>query len=152
MFRLALLGAAFAMPAYAQVAPGTTTDRRDNPGTVAPLATTPGAEVPGSAPPGGVGTGRTAPGMDSGATTTTPGAERTAPAGTTGTGAATAGTLTPGANSFTEGQARSRMEEAGFTGVTNLEKDDQGIWRGRAQQNGRQVSVGLDYQGNVAVQ
>jgi hypothetical protein len=44
------------------------------------------------------------------------------------------------------------MEEAGFTGVTDLRKDEQGIWRGRAQRNGQQVSVGLDYQGNIAIQ
>jgi hypothetical protein len=152
IFRLALLSAVFAMPAYAQVAPGTSTDRRENPGTVAPLATTPGAEVPGSAPSGGVTTGRTAPEMRSGATTVTPGTERTPPVAATGDGARTAGALTPGANSFTEGQARSRMEEAGFTGVTDLRKDEQGIWRGRAQRNGQQVTVGLDYQGNIAIQ
>jgi hypothetical protein len=119
---------------------------------VAPLATTPGAEVPGSAPSGGVTTGRTAPEMRSGATTVTPGTERTPPVAATGDGARTAGALTPGANSFTEGQARSRMEEAGFTGVTDLRKDEQGIWRGRAQRNGQQVTVGLDYQGNIAIQ
>ena len=46
-----------------------------------------------------------------------------------------------GANSFTEGQARSRIEEAGFTGVSELRKDDQGIWRGRATRGGQQVGV-----------
>jgi hypothetical protein len=30
-----------------------------------------------------------------------------------------------GRNSFTEGQAKSKIEEAGYTGVTDLKKDDQ---------------------------
>src|SRR5918997_1105297 len=48
----------------------------------------------------------------------------------------TAGTPQPGANSFTEGQVRARMEDAGFRDVADLQKDDQGIWRGRATRNG----------------
>lgn len=54
-----------------------------------------------------------------------------------------------GSNSFTEGQARSRIEAAGFTNVTDLQKDDQGVWRGRAMRNGAAAAVGLDFQGNV---
>lgn len=54
-----------------------------------------------------------------------------------------------GANSFTEGEAKSRIEARGFANVTELKKDDQGIWRGKAQQNGRAVNVALDFQGNV---
>ena len=54
-----------------------------------------------------------------------------------------------GANSFTEGEAKSRIESRGFSNVTGLAKDDQGIWRGKAQQNGRNVDVALDFQGNV---
>ncbi|MDB5414031.1 MAG: hypothetical protein JWR10_2366 [Rubritepida sp.] len=54
-----------------------------------------------------------------------------------------------GANSFTEGQARSRMEAAGYTNVQGLRKDDQGVWRGRAMRNGSQTDVGLDFHGNV---
>jgi hypothetical protein len=60
------------------------------------------------------------------------------------------GPLEHGANSFTEGQARSRMEEAGFTDLQALRKDDNGIWRGRAMRAGQQVEVGLDYRGNVS--
>lgn len=56
----------------------------------------------------------------------------------------------PGANSFTEGQARGRIEGAGFAEVVDLRKDDQGIWRGRANRNGQTVEVALDYQGNVS--
>jgi hypothetical protein len=54
-----------------------------------------------------------------------------------------------GANSFTEGQARSRIEKQGFTNVTGLTKDDKGVWRGRAMRGGKQVTVSLDFQGNV---
>jgi hypothetical protein len=54
-----------------------------------------------------------------------------------------------GANSFTEGEAKSRIESRGFANVSELKKDDQGIWRGKAQQNGRNVDVALDFQGNV---
>lgn len=61
----------------------------------------------------------------------------------------TAGAPVPGANSFTEGQARSRIEDAGFTGVTDLQKDDQGIWRGRATRGGAATEVAFDFQGNI---
>ena len=54
-----------------------------------------------------------------------------------------------GANSFTEGEAKSRIESRGFANVSELKKDDQGIWRGKAQQNARNVDVALDFQGNV---
>ena len=54
-----------------------------------------------------------------------------------------------GANSFTESEARSRIEKQGFTNVGALKKDDDGIWRGRAMKSGQQVDVALDYQGNV---
>ncbi len=54
-----------------------------------------------------------------------------------------------GANSFTEGQARSRIESEGYSKVTNLTKDAKGVWRGRAVRNGKTVNVSLDFQGNV---
>lgn len=54
-----------------------------------------------------------------------------------------------GSNSFTEGEARSRIEKQGFTNVGALKKDDDGIWRGMGTKNGQQVAVALDYQGNV---
>lgn len=54
-----------------------------------------------------------------------------------------------GRNSFTEGEARSRIEGKGFSQVSKLTKDDSGVWRGRAMMNGREVAVSLDYQGNV---
>ncbi len=58
----------------------------------------------------------------------------------------------PGANSFTEGQARARIEERGFAQVTDLKKDDKGIWRGTAMKDGKSVAVALDYQGNIVGQ
>jgi len=54
-----------------------------------------------------------------------------------------------GSNSFTESEARSRIEKNGFTKVSGLKKDDDGIWRGMGMKNGQQVAVALDYQGNV---
>jgi hypothetical protein len=40
-----------------------------------------------------------------------------------------------GANSFTEGQAKSRIESSGYTNVSELRKDDQGVWRGKAMKD-----------------
>ncbi len=54
-----------------------------------------------------------------------------------------------GANSFTEGQAKSRIESNGFSNVTGLKKDDNGVWRGKAMKDGKSVDVSLDFQGNV---
>ena len=57
-----------------------------------------------------------------------------------------------GANSFTEGQAKSRIESNGFANVSDLRKDDQGVWRGKAMKDGKSVSVSLDFQGNITAQ
>ena len=54
-----------------------------------------------------------------------------------------------GANSFTEGQARSRIEAQGFKDVSGLQKDDRGVWRGKASQDGKVMNVSVDFQGNV---
>ena len=77
-----------------------------------------------------------------------------APAAVTTTAAPTRTTEAPvpGANSFTEAQARGRIEERGFADVTELRKDDQGIWRAKAMKDGRSVGVALDYQGNIVSQ
>jgi hypothetical protein len=55
----------------------------------------------------------------------------------------------PGANSFTEGQAKSRIEAAGFSNVSGLMKDKDGIWRATASKGGTTFNVALDFQGNV---
>jgi hypothetical protein len=54
-----------------------------------------------------------------------------------------------GSNSFTEGQAKSRLESNGFSNVGALKKDNDGIWRGTASKDGRQSNVWLDYKGNA---
>ena len=57
-----------------------------------------------------------------------------------------------GANSFTEAQAKERIAEAGYTAVSALKQDEQGVWRGTATKDGKSMPVGLDYQGNVVSQ
>ena len=54
-----------------------------------------------------------------------------------------------GANSFTEGQAKSRIEDAGYSNVTDLKKDDNGVWRAKAQKAGTTTGLSVDFQGNV---
>ena len=54
-----------------------------------------------------------------------------------------------GSNSFTEGQAKSRIEGAGYSSVTDLKKDDNGVWRGKASKGGSSTQVSVDFQGNV---
>ena len=57
-----------------------------------------------------------------------------------------------GANSFTEGQAKSRIEDRGYSAVSGLTKDDKGVWRGMAMKDGKSVRVSLDFQGNVVAE
>jgi hypothetical protein len=57
-----------------------------------------------------------------------------------------------GRNSFTEGQAKSRIESNGYSDVTGLKKDANGVWRGKAKKNGKAIDVSLDFQGNVVAQ
>jgi hypothetical protein len=54
-----------------------------------------------------------------------------------------------GSNSFTEGQAKSKIEGAGFANVSGLKKDDSGVWRGKADKGGSPTEVSVDFQGNV---
>jgi hypothetical protein len=54
-----------------------------------------------------------------------------------------------GANSFTEGQAKSRLEDNGFSNVSDLTKDQNGVWRGKGSKGGKSVDVSVDYQGNI---
>jgi len=54
-----------------------------------------------------------------------------------------------GSNSFSEAQARGRIAKAGYSGVSKLAKDRNGVWRGMAMRHGKRVHVGLDYKGNV---
>ncbi len=62
---------------------------------------------------------------------------------------ANAQTPAKGANSFTMSEARSRIANNGFTNVTGLAKDTDGVWRGQADKDGTNVAVWLDYKGTV---
>lgn len=142
-----ILGAAavlaIALPALAQTTP---------PGPPSPTVPAPVAQPQtGTAPamPGASTPGTTAP-----STATVPGTVLK-PGTPDSTAAApmppkaVPGAPVAGANSFTESQAKARIEANGFTNVSGLKKDDQSIWRGTASKDGKQVSVALDYQGNV---
>ncbi len=78
----------------------------------------------------------------SGTNSATNGAVNTAPANK-------AGAPVAGANSFTEGQARDRIQEKGFTSVNALTLDSNGVWRGKAMKDGTAGPISVDYQGNV---
>lgn len=54
-----------------------------------------------------------------------------------------------GANSFTEEQARDRAVAWNVTAVSALTLDDKGVWRGTGKVNDADVSVAIDYKGNV---
>ena len=58
-------------------------------------------------------------------------------------------TPVPGANSFTESQAKSQIEAKGYTQVAGLKQDPNGVWRGTAMKDGASHTVSVDYQGNV---
>ena len=81
----------------------------------------------------------------SGTGSATNNAVNTAPANNSGAPVA-------GANSFTEGQARDRIEAKGFTKVTALMLDSKGVWRGKGMKGSQSVDVSMDYQGNVSPQ
>lgn len=61
----------------------------------------------------------------------------------------TAAAPVKGANSFTMNEARRRIEAGGFSQVSGLKKDRDGIWRGTGMRDGAAVPVYCDYQGNV---
>ena len=63
-----------------------------------------------------------------------------------------AASLAKGHNSFTMGQAKGRIEKAGYTGVSGLALDSDGLWQGQAMKDGQSVRVALDYKGNVVSQ
>jgi hypothetical protein len=57
-----------------------------------------------------------------------------------------------GKNSFTRHEATKRITAKGYSGVANLKKDADGVWRGTATKDGQSVQVWLDYKGNVGQQ
>ncbi len=72
------------------------------------------------------------------------------PANAIDSGTSGGGRLNKGANSFTEAQARDRLRQHGYGQVSTLTKDQDGIWRGSAVRDGRQVHVGVVYKGNIS--
>ena len=54
-----------------------------------------------------------------------------------------------GANSFSRGEARRRIESHGFQNVSDLRKSNHGVWMGKGMKDGQPVHVWLDYKGNV---
>lgn len=61
-------------------------------------------------------------------------------------------TLTPGASSFTEAQARGAMENAGYTNIGPLTQNEQGVWQAEGTKAGAQTTVSVDYKGAVTPQ
>ena len=58
--------------------------------------------------------------------------------------------LTPGANSFTEGQAKEAIEKQGYVVSGPLTQDAQGFWKGQASKSGgAATTVSVDYKGVV---
>ena len=130
-------------PASTTTMPPAVTTMPSTPGATMPAR--PLASVPGTttgAPMGTTGTpGQLNPGNNA---STTPPAVTTSNADQK-----TSAAPVRGRNSFTMGEARRRIERSGFTQVTGLTKDQNGIWRGKAMRGGQSVSVFCDYQGNV---
>ena len=54
-----------------------------------------------------------------------------------------------GANSFTRSEAVKQIEAKGYTKVSGLKKDSNGVWRGTAVKDGKSGPISVDYQGNV---
>jgi hypothetical protein len=93
----------------------------------------------------------TAPAADASASTAPPQADASASgnAAVKAPHPENAGPPAAGANSFTEGQAKKHIENSGYTNVTDLTKDAQGVWHGTAMKDGKTLNVALDFKGNV---
>ena len=57
--------------------------------------------------------------------------------------------LAAASNSFTEGQAKGHIENAGYTDVTNLAKTPDGLWTAKAKKDGKTMDVSVDFKGAV---
>ena len=95
---------------------------------------------------------QTAPAPDPNAPAMPPADQATPPADQTDNMNKDDKALEPGANSFTEAQAKSWLEEAGYTDVSGLVQSEDGIWRGHARRNGATVAVAVDYKGTISTQ
>lgn len=136
---LALAATLLAGTAMAQ---GTAT----TPGNTAPGATS-NAPIPGVSPDTGVTPNTGLVGRNSGAAAAS--GDRNQAVTTT---SANAARPARGSSSFTQAQARRRLERSGFQGVSALTKDNGGVWRGTATKDGQPVQVWLDYKGNTGQQ
>jgi hypothetical protein len=59
-------------------------------------------------------------------------------------------TRLPGSASLDKDQAKLLIEAKGYSNVSKLEKDNRGIWQGKAtMKDGRSVEVTLDLEGNI---
>jgi hypothetical protein len=56
---------------------------------------------------------------------------------------------TPSSAAITETQAKARIEAQGFTNVSELKKDAQGMWNAKAMKDGKAVQLSLDARGQV---
>jgi putative membrane protein len=61
----------------------------------------------------------------------------------------TATDVAPASNSFTEGQARGHIENAGYANVTGLTKTPDGMWTAKATKDGKSMDVAVDFKGAV---
>lgn len=91
-------------------------------------------------------------GQDSGPAVSSSEAPRNEAVSTDGTGATADATATPGANSFTEEQARERITADGYTDVGALTQNAEGLWTGTATRDGTSATVAVDYRGTVTTQ
>ncbi len=140
---LALAAALIATAAAAQTTPGTTAGSSPTPGNSAPGATS-NAPMPGVNP--STGTTPSTGYVDRNSGTAAASGDRNQAVATTD---ANAPQPAQGANSFSHGEARRRIESHGFQRVVNLHKDKGGVWRGMGMKDGQKVPVWLDYKGNV---
>ena len=67
------------------------------------------------------------------------------------TPAAGAATTQNAGAAMTEMQAKARIEAQGFTNVSELKKDAQGMWNAKAMKDGKAVQISLNTQGQIAV-
>jgi hypothetical protein len=61
----------------------------------------------------------------------------------------TATDVAPASNSFTEGQAKGHIENAGYSDVTGLTKTPDGMWTAKAKKDGKTLDVAVDFKGAV---
>ena len=58
----------------------------------------------------------------------------------------------PGANSFTQSQAKSHIENAGYSNVEITSQDASGVWHATGMKGGKTYTLGLDFKGNIVAQ